>query len=55
MAIGYEKREKFALEELAEQLEKILAAFDEPEQHTIRPRLASYTLGYLGVSQKLAY
>jgi len=54
-AIGYDKREKWALEQLSEYLKRILEEFDAVEQGEIRPKLANYTIGFLGVSMKLGY
>ena len=51
----YDKREKWALETLAENLEEMLEGFSEGEQSAIRTKLGNYTLGYLGLSYGLKY
>lgn len=53
--IPFEDREKWALNTLADSLEKILIEFDELEQEKIRPKLGNYTIGYLGLSLGLKY
>ena len=53
--IPYEDRETWALNTLADHLEKILIEFDETEQEKIRPKLGNYTTGYLGLSLGLKY
>ena len=49
----YDKREKWALEQLAEELEKILEGFEEVEQSEIKEVMGNYTLGYLGLTYGL--
>ena len=49
----FDKREKWALETLAKELETILEGFTEGEQSAIRTKLGNYTFGYLGLSYGL--
>ena len=48
--IPYEDREKWAVNTLADLLEKILIEFEESEQDKVKLKLGNYTIGYLGIS-----